>query len=236
LWNEKDRLLKLRLPTTLRDGVYWGQVAYGRDRLPADGDEAVAQKWTAVVSPSRRIALTCINEATYGSDFKDGEIRLSLVRSPAHAADPLPDKPLLFQDRFIPRIDQGERVFRFWLDAGPAVRLMRDIDRAALARNEAPYALSWFPPGKGRRSESFVRLDGDAVMVTALKQAEKGGRLVLRLFEPTGRKRSVRLSLPAAGAETRVAMAPFEIKTLLFDPKDRSFVEADLLEDPLAGE
>jgi alpha-mannosidase len=236
LWNEKDRMLKLRLPTTLRDGIYWGQVAYGRDRLPTGGDEAVAQKWTAVVSPSRKIALTCVNEATYGSDFKDGEIRLSLLRSPAHAADPLPEAPLLFQDRFIPRIDQGEHVFRFWLDAGPAARLMRDIDRTALARNEAPYALGWFPPGKGRRSKSFVRLEGDAVQITALKQAETGGKLVLRLFEPTGHKRTVRLSLPAAGAETRIAMGPFEIKTLLFDPKDRSFVEADLLEDPSAGE
>ncbi|MDD8025954.1 MAG: glycoside hydrolase family 38 C-terminal domain-containing protein [Acidobacteriota bacterium] len=238
LWNEKDRMLKLRLPTTLRDGVYWGQVAYGRDRLPANGDEAVAQKWTAVVSPSRRIALTCVNEATYGSDCKDGEMRLSLLRSPAHAADPALGAPLLYQDRFIPRIDQGERVFRFWIDAGPAAALLRGIDRKALAGNEEPYVLPWFPPGKGRRPQTFARLDdgpGGAVLITALKPAENDGRLVIRLFEPTGTKRETTLRLPFAGAETRLVMKPFEIKTLLFDPRDSGFTECDLLEDPLGG-
>jgi len=235
LWNEKDRLLKLRLPTTLRDGAYWGQVAYGRDRLPGNGDEAVAQKWTAVVSARRRLALTCVNEATYGSDFADGEMRLSLLRSPAHAADPAPGSPLLHQDRFIPRIDQGERVFRFWLEAGPADRLMREIDRKALVRNEAPYALSWFPPGPGRRSRTFAILDDEAVLITALKPSEKGGRLVIRLFEPTGTKRTTTLRLPFAGARRRLVLKPFEIKTLLFDPRSRFFTECDLLEDPIGG-
>ncbi len=55
LWNEKDRMLKLRLPSAWPDAAYWGQVAYGRERLPANGDEAVAQRWTAVVSPSRKL-------------------------------------------------------------------------------------------------------------------------------------------------------------------------------------
>lgn len=235
LWNEKDRLLKLRLPTAWSDGSYWGQSAYGRERLAATGDETVAQKWIAVVSPSRKLSLTCINDATYGSDFEGGEARLSLLRSPAHSADPIPGAPMPFQDRFIPRIDQGEHVFRFWLEPGPAAKRLRAVDREALALNEEPFALPWFPPGLGPRSGPFVRLEGEAAMVTALKRSEAGGELVIRLFEPTGRKRSVKLSLPFIGAETRMTLGPFEIKTVLFDPKTRRFAEADLLESPAAG-
>lgn len=235
LWNEKDRMLKLRLPTAWSDGAYWGQVAYGRERLPESGDEAVAQKWTAVVSARRRLALTCINEATYGSDFAAGEMRLSLLRSPAHSADPAPGRPLPRQDLFIPRIDQGERVFRFWLEAGPAGRLMREIDRKALARNEAPAVLPWFPPGEGRRAEPFVVLDDEAVLVTALKRAERDDRLVIRLFEPTGTKRTTTIRLPWAGMRRNLSLKPFEIRTLLCDPRRRSLAECDLLEDP-AGE
>jgi hypothetical protein len=73
-------------------------------------------------------------------------------------------------------------------------------------------------------------------LITALKRAETGSALVIRLFEPTGHKRSVRLSLPFAGAERRLALGPFEIKTLLFHPQIGRFTEADLLERPVTGE
>ncbi len=49
-WLEKDRMLKLSLPTLLRGGRYLGQTAFGVAELRADGDEVVAQKWVAVVS------------------------------------------------------------------------------------------------------------------------------------------------------------------------------------------
>ncbi len=232
LWNEKDSLLKLALPTRFRDAEYLGQVAYGREKLPADGNEAVAQKWTAAVSPSKEVAFTIINDGTYGSDCKDGEIRLSLLRSPAHAADPKDGFPLLYQDRFIPRIDQGERVFRFWLNAGPSANRLELIDREALVRNEIPYVLSYFPPEDGPKPRGFAVLNDPAIQITALKRAETGDVLIMRLFEPTGRKRKTVLSLPAFGAQIRLSFSPFEIKTLSFDPSKKAFEEVDLLERP----
>ena len=51
-----------------------------------------------------------------------------------------------------PRIDQGERLFRFWINGGPVARTHgAAIDREALAKNEKPYALSFFPHGGGER-------------------------------------------------------------------------------------
>jgi alpha-mannosidase len=49
-WNEKDRMLKLSVPTLCSDAKYLGQAAYGVGELPTNGNEAVAQKWTAAVS------------------------------------------------------------------------------------------------------------------------------------------------------------------------------------------
>jgi alpha-mannosidase len=233
LWNEKDRMLKLSVPTVFGEAGYFGQTAYGREALPTDGAEAVAQKWTAVVSPAAGLALTCINDGTYGSDFRDGEMRLSLLRSPAHAADPAAGRMPPFQDRFIPRIDQGEHVFRFWLTAGPAAERLDVIDREALARNEAPYALAYFPPGQGKKPRPFAALSDGAVQITVLKKAENSAGLVIRLFEPTGRRRTTTLSLPFAAAQTKIALGPFEIKTLVFNPQTRAFAAVDLLERPL---
>jgi len=233
LWNEKDRLLKLAIPTLLRDAGLRGQVAFGVAELPANGDEALAQQWVAVVSDSQDLALTCINDGTYGLDMQRGELRLSLLRSPAYAGHPTgPECTIVEQDRFTPRIDQGEHRFRFWLNAGPVTGRLRDIDREALVRNAPPMALTFFPPGGGQRPRAGALLSDRVVQVTAFKLAEDDEDLIIRLFEPTGRARTTTLSIPCAGARTRVKLAGCEVKTLRLDRRAGRFEEVDLLEQP----
>jgi len=229
-WNEKDKMLKLSLPTLLGASRYVGQTAYGFQDLPVNGDEAVAQKWVAVISRGEGKTLTCINDCVYGSDFQGSELRISLLRSPAHSADPVEGRPMIYQDRYIPRIDQGERVFRFWLNAGDTEDRLEKIDREALAKNEKPYVLSFFPSGSGKKASPFIVLNDPAVEVAALKKAEDSGDLIIRLFEPTGKKRATVLSLPSIPARIKIVLKPFEIKTLKFNPKKRTFKEVDLLE------
>jgi len=231
-WNEKDRMLKLSIPTAAGEGSrYLGQVAYGVQELPNNGDEAAAQKWVAVVSGDK--ALTCANDGVYGSDFSEDGLRLTLLRSPAYAAHPIRERPIVRQDRFVPRIDQGERMFRFWLQGGEASERLENVDREALVKNEKPAVLQMFPSGAGAKPQPFAILDGDAVQMTAAKPAEDGNDLIIRLFEPTGKGREVTVKLPFCGFERRIAMSAFEIKTLRIDTKKQTMVETDLLERPL---
>ena len=232
-WCEKDKMLKLSVPTLFPKARYIGQTAYGVAELPADGSEAVAQKWVAAVSAEDDAALTVINDCIYGSDFLGGELRLSLLRSAAYSADPVPSGPMVAQDRYIPRIDQGERMFRFWVNAGNQPSRLTALDREALAKNEKPFVLSFFPAGRGNKPRPFVELSGEAVEITALKKAEDGKNLIIRLFEPTGKKRTTILSLPWAGARKKIRLSAFEIKTLSFNPRTGIFRELDLLERPL---
>ena len=232
-WAEKDKMLKLSVPTLFPGARYIGQTAYGVADLPGDGDEAVAQKWVAAVSDADGVALTIINDGIYGSDFSNGEVRLSLLRSPAYSADPAPSGPLVAQDRYVPRIDQGERAFRFWINGGDRRSRLTAVDREATARNEKPFGLAFFPAGKGRRPKAFIRLSDEALQVAALKKAERGEHLIIRLFEPTGEKRTAVLSLPWARVRKTVSLGGFEIKTLSFSPRTRAFRELDLLERPV---
>ncbi|MCR4438076.1 MAG: glycoside hydrolase family 38 C-terminal domain-containing protein [bacterium] len=229
-WGETNRMLKLSIPTPFAQGRFLGQVVYGMDELPANGDEVVAQKWLAVVDEQNRRALTCVNEGTYGADYWRGELRLSLLRAPAYSGHPIEERPIVPQDRFTPRIDQGERLFRFWLTAGSASQRLMAIHREALVKNERPYALSFFPPGEGKLPGPGVRVDGPAVLVTAIKKAEQGDGLIIRLFEPTGQARTTRVELPWVPLAADVHLRPFEVKTLLFRPEARRLVEVDLLE------
>lgn len=232
-WNEKDKMLKLAIPTLFKNSRYIGQVAYGVAELPSNGNEAVAQKWVAVVSEDSDAAITCINEGTYGSDFFSGELRLSLLRSAAYSADPVPSGPMVAQDRYVPRIDQGERFFRFWLNAGKRLSRLTRIGREALAKNEKPFVLAYFPPGSGKKTKPFILVSDEAVEIAAVKKAENGRDLIIRLFEPTGRRRTTILSLPWISAKKTISLSPFEIKTLRFNPKTRRLTEANLLEKPL---
>ncbi|MGZ5423618.1 MAG: glycosyl hydrolase-related protein, partial [Candidatus Aminicenantales bacterium] len=229
-WAERDMMLKLGLAPKLRAARFMGQVAYGADELPSNGDEAVAQKWLALVSKTDKAALTLVNDGIYGSDWDGVELRQSLLRSPAYAADTWEDRLAVARDRFIPRQDTGERSFRFWLRGGPLEGRMEAIDREALAHNETPYVLAYFPPGGGKRADAGVVVDGAAVEVTAFKRSEDGRDVVIRLFEPTGRPRRATVKLPALGARTAVRFKGFEIKTLRYNRRSGRFVETDLLE------
>lgn len=232
LWNEKDKLLKLSVPAVLSNAAYMGEVAYGRDALPATGREVVAQKWTAVVSETDDLALTMVNDGTYGSSFVNGEMRISLLRSPAYAAHPIMDWPLMPEGMFRPRMDQGERTFTFWLNAGPVRERMDAVAREAQLHSEKPMAQWFSPSGQGIRPKPVATLSNTRVQMTALKQAEDGESWIVRLFEPTGRRQKTTLR-SAVGQPIRrsITLQPFEIKTLRVDPERGTVSEASLMED-----
>jgi alpha-mannosidase len=230
-WNEKDKMLKLSLPVRGASHRMVGQVAYGVQELPADGTEAVAQKWIGVVDGEEN-ALCVINNGTYACDFKDSELRLSLLRSPAYSALTDGKAEFLPQDRFSPRIDQGERLFRFRIMAGEAGERLSHVDREALVFNEAPMAVSFFPSGLGEPTAELIRLDDDVIQMTAVKKSRKGNDLVVRLFEPTGTDRSTRLLIPAVNLDEEIELGGFEIKTLLIGLDTGEIRETNLLEEP----
>ncbi len=259
-WNEKNRLLKLVLPTMDPAARFKGQVAFGHDDLPDNGDEAVAQQWVGAFSKAGGVAFTVINDSTYGSSYTQGEIALTLLRSPAYSSLPTFDRPLVPQDRYTPRIDQGERLYHFWLNGGPAVERLAQVGREALAHNEKPMALSFFPAGDGspshpgthlplrapaagsgvpkrygcsETSKALVTLSDEAVLLTALKKAEKDDCLILRLFEPGGKACRTHVSLPWAGMELDIELGPFEIRTYKVNVEKHTWEPVNLVEESL---
>jgi alpha-mannosidase len=230
-WMEKDRMLKLSIPTCFPDGQCRGQVAYGMEVFDRPGEELVAQKWIGMASSGNKHALTIINNCIHGFDFKDGKIGLSLLRSAAYSGLPMDDDlTIVRRDRFEPRIDQGERFFKFGLNAGSAEERFSKIDREALVKNESPMPLCCFPPGTGKKPMPGVTLSDSVVQLTALKMAENHQWLILRLFEPTGKERQTRITIPYLDLGFDVSLKPFEIKSLAVDIQSMNVFSIDLLE------
>lgn len=232
-WNEKKKLLKLSVPSVFKDSRYLGQVAYGAEELPGDGTEVVAQKWTAIISDKENAALTFANDGVYGSSFCNGELRITLLRSPAYASMNINGGMEIKVDRFIPRIDQGERLFNFWFNAGKASNRLDRIDRDALVKNEKPYGLSLFTNGHGTPPNSLIILDDNAVQMTVFKKAERSEDYIIRLFEPTGKSRSTTLSIPFYQICQKIHIGKFEIKTFKLDIKNGKLIETNLMEEIL---
>lgn len=229
-WNEKDKMLKLSVPTLLEDGKLLGQVAFGVAELPCNRDEAVAQKWIGVSSEAIGRALTCINDGIYGSDYSNGELRLSLLRSSAYSALKIEERPIVVQDRFLPRIDQGERLYTFRINGGAADERLTVVDREALVHNEKPFVLSFFPSGGGENPRPAAILHDDAVQMTAFKKSESGEDYIIRLYEPTGKARSTLLELPVLGLKQPVELRGFEVKTLKLKASSKELTEVDMVE------
>ena len=227
LFAEKDRMVKLSVPSRLKES-YLGQVAFGVERLFMDGRETVAQQWTAAQGDGKM--LTLLNNGVYGSDFAEGEIRTSLIRGAAYTAHPIGDRVIMPQDRFSPRMDQGERLYRFVLEGGAAGERLEKASREAQILNEPPYALSFFPAESQGNPGCGVQLYGDGVMMSAMRPAQDGKGFIVRLFECTGKDRRARLSFPISGASAEVSLKPFEILTLRLNPSTGEIAEDGILE------
>ncbi len=231
LWNERDSLLKLSFPTRLLHARLYGQSMFAAEELPTNGSEQVAQRWVCLVEEPW--AFSCITDSTYGVDCRSGELRLSLVRSPAYAGHPVADRAeIVPQDRFTPRIDQGEHRFRFWLNAGDAASRLAAIERETQLHLQSPIAYLFYPAGAGKPVPPLLTIDDPAVVLAALKRTEESDTLLLRLWEPTGQHRRCRLCFPAFGLQAVVELRPFRIATFLVDLQRGTLTEADLLERP----
>jgi len=122
-------------------------------------------------------------------------------------------------------------LYRFWLTGGPARESLSAVDREALAHNEKPFALSYWPSGENELQHNGPKLSDSVVQMTTFKRAEDGHDLIVRLFEPTGKRRKTTLSVPAWGIKVQVQMGPFELKTLRLNLKTGQTREVNLLEE-----
>jgi alpha-mannosidase len=236
-WHEQHKALKLAFPWALDETKATYSVPYGHAVRPADGQEEPLQQWfdvTGQVRDHRGVkhpaGVAMLNDCKYGGDVLGGEMRLTILRSPVFAHhDPQKLKPGVMY----PYQDQGEQSMRWalvphagsWADAG-VVEAAHDLNapmhliREYAHKGDLPGALGFVevtPPGQ--------------VVVTAVKQAEEGDDLVVRLYEPAGRQVKATVKVPLAGAEFAVEAGPFQVKTYRVSRQGGQVREVNFLEE-----
>lgn len=195
-----------------------------------DVQKPVSQKWCMIEDPATKTAVAVIDNGVYGADFVDGELGITLLRSAGYSASDFVMGKALQEEQWTPRMEQGERFYRFFVQGGNTEEVNEQIDRMALAFNEQPYGLSYCPPGEGKKAECLMKIDNTRVIVSALKKAEDTDGYVLRLYEGSGVPADAVISFPACQTEYVLHLNGFEIKTFLWKPQMGTLEETGLLE------
>ncbi len=248
-WHDTRKALKVAFPAAIEYPVCAYETAYGVTVRIANGHEEPGQTWVDATGVAHDrdgrplpYGLALVNDSKYAYDmlerapYRDGqrpdvELRMTVLRSPPYAFhDPRP---------FHPRetyqfIDQGEQTVRYWLLPHRGTWQEAGIPRQAhrlntpLLREAVPTGQGGLPP-----SWSFVRCDTAGVEIAALKRAEAGEGLVLRLWETHGHDTDALILFPLWETELSVPLGHHQVKTLLLERSGGALEasETNLLEE-----
>ncbi|MGZ5439437.1 MAG: glycosyl hydrolase-related protein, partial [Candidatus Aminicenantales bacterium] len=187
--------------------------------------------------------------------FKDGELRLSVLRSSAYCHERGFDLDEPGRSRpFIPGprasgacplsfkfADIGVHEFRLLVAAGAPAPIKSMMPGLAdhLAAPPAAYAHLPYDAKRTGQAETLLALKPSSIRLLACKRSWDGSALIVRLQEAVGKrtKGELEVSLPASqerGRGTEVplplTLAPFEIKTLRIE-KDGSWRAVRIIEE-----
>jgi len=200
LWHETRARLKLVFPGA-GDQAEFDVPGGTVQRGPAG--EVPGGRWVRV--RNGRHTLGFASDALYGFDASGGTFRASVVRSTRYCFDAR-DTPAT--PTWLPVADRGEYRFNFLLTANAAL-----LPELAAGLEQPPVALAVPPhPGPLGRRGSAASLAPASVKLLALKPAEDGRGLVVRVQETTGRAVRPRLTL-AGQTHTLGRLAPRALAT-----------------------
>jgi alpha-mannosidase len=213
-WNEWRKRLKLAIPTIYKVPSILCETPGGAIVRPADGQEQLQGRWMIIHddSPKPHDGLAVINSGQYGFDVQDGEIRISLLRSPLYCFErTFP----LDQARHQTAMDQGVHELRVLLMPGQPAELREAVNGLADWISAPPSVYPHYPIGESAVSvENLLHVSTRSVRLLACKQSWDATGLILRIQEVMGNGGGADIQLTRPEISIRLNFKPFEIKTV----------------------
>lgn len=206
-WHETHVMLKAAMPLVASSGEATYEIPYGSIERPTTRNNSVedskfevpALRWADLGDGKNGFSL--LNDSKYGYDAKGNVLRLTLLRAPVY-----PD----------PDADRGMQEFTYSLY--PHAGTWRDAETVRRGyelnyKMQAGQVMAHTGELPGRHS--FVSVEPENLVLTAMKRSEDGNGLILRFYEWAGKQTEARITLPAGATGA---------------------VENNLMEHPAAGE
>jgi alpha-mannosidase len=233
-WREQFKLLKLTFPANLNLFRATYEIPYGAIERATDGLEQPGQSWVDISGLARGsdipYGVSLLNDGKYSFDALGRALSMTVLRSPIYAHhDPTLPQP----DEHYSFVDQGMQRFSYtilphagsWEQAGTV--------RRAAELNQPPVALvETYHAGPLPQQDSYIAVDQENIVVSAIKRAEDNDDIVIRCYETRKAATQATITLPKWGRVIEALFGPCEIKTFRI-PRDPALpvVETNLLED-----
>jgi alpha-mannosidase len=230
-WQEAHHALKLCFETNIEEGIPVYEAPYGHQQRRATGEEEPGQQYFDLsgLIDGASYGFTVINNGQYGFDVRDGEMRVTLLRSPAYGHH---DPSRFEAGAGWPIMDQGWHRMHFRLIPHSGAWDTADIPRQAWEMNVPPRVhIESAHPGTLGPCLSLLDTGAGNVLIGVVKQSEEGKDLIVRGYESHGQSATVHLRLPHFDQSYELEFAPHEIKTIRIDLKTWTIREVNLLEE-----
>lgn len=230
-WHEHLKMVKFSFPVEVDTPVATYETSYGTIVRTANGDEDPGQRWIDVTGTRGGSAygLAVLNDAKYGYSIAGNDMRISVARSAVYAHHNPKVLDMKVEHMWM---DQGIQTFRLMLVPHAGTWQEHNLVRIA-EEFMAPFVPIYQGIHRGTmpKAGSFLAVDAQNVIVSAVKQAENGEDLIIRCVETNGNAATANLDLAFAKRKWSGSFRPYEIKTLRVNPKTGSVKEVNLLED-----
>lgn len=181
---------------------------------------------------TRPSGLAILNDGKYAYDVHDRAIHFTVLRSPFYANH----EPFVVEegsDEF-PVIDQGMQQFMMSLHPHQGGQPSAELDRRGALMNMPLYIQPEYAHGgELKPCDSFLRVEGDQVLLDAVKTAEDGtGDMILHLHETARKESDAVIHLNMQGVEIPLHFHPGQIRCVRVNAAGQ-VTDCDLLERTL---
>lgn len=221
-WREKRCALKLDFTVSAEDVRAYAEIPFGCIEKQRMGREEPMQAWCDV--SCKEYGLAIANNNKYSVDFRESTVGITVLRSPAYVHH---DPVELEETEDYTYMDQGVQDFSYILKPHAGTWKDSGIGKIAMMLNQPLVPqMETFHKGDLPMKKGFGCVDGEGVVLSALKRGYDEGCTILRVQEILGEKTS-------AGVEFmdyrfKAELSPWEVKT--YRLKDGDVTEVDLLE------
>ena len=230
-WHEHHKMLKFSYPVNIESPVATYETPYGTIERATNGDEDPGQRWIDLSGKrnGKLCGLTVINDAKYGYNVVGNDMRISIVRGAVFAHH----RPtVLDETKEYVWMDQGIQTFKMLLV--PHKDTWRESNIVKIADEFIAPLIPIYQGihgGSKPKSDSFLAVDSQNVLVSAIKLAEDGEDIIIRCVETSGLSTKASINLRFANRTWAGNFNPYEIKTLRVDKNSKSIKEVNLLEE-----
>lgn len=202
-WREEHKMLKLAHPFALSDCRALYEIPFGVIERPADGEEEPGLGFTAVLGKEGGFAL--INDGTYSSSVMGGTLMQTVLRSP------------IYGDHGGPRDEESEYtaqgVTEFSYQIIPFESVSETVKKTRLWNRPLTNIVETWHEGALPSAGSALEVSAPNVILSAVKVAEDGDGLVLRLWETEGRETPATVSGASLPEPLTFVATPHAIRT-----------------------